>query len=104
MYEDYYAKQSGGAMPVFLGTKRQRGHGIGSMLERSVQKRGVALSERKRRFVVVSWKRVEDGRSIVKRCGTGQVVERYGKKANTRRYKSRCTRHRLADWFGTAGA
>ena len=32
MYEDYYAKQSGGAMPVFVGTKRQRGHGIGSML------------------------------------------------------------------------
>ena len=32
MYEDYYAKQSGGSMPVFVGTKRQRGHGIGSML------------------------------------------------------------------------
>jgi len=32
MYEDYYAKQSGGAMPVFVGTKRQPGHGIGSML------------------------------------------------------------------------
>jgi len=25
-------KQRGGAMPVFVGTKRQRGHGIGSML------------------------------------------------------------------------
>jgi len=32
MYEDYYLKQSGAAMPVFVGTKRQRGHGIGSML------------------------------------------------------------------------
>jgi len=32
MYEDYYVKQRGGAMPVFVGTKRQRGHGIGSML------------------------------------------------------------------------
>ena len=104
MYEDYYAKQSGGSMPVFVGTKRQRGHGIGSMLiaERSVQKRGVTLSERKRGFA--SWKRAEDGRSSVGRCGTGQVVESYGKKANTRRYKSRCTRHRLADWFGKAGA
>ena len=29
MYEDYYVKQSGGAMPVFVGF---RGHGIGSML------------------------------------------------------------------------
>ena len=32
MDEDYYAKQSGGAIPVFVGTKRPRGHGIGSML------------------------------------------------------------------------
>jgi len=32
MYENYYVKQRGGAMPVFVGTKRKRGHGIGSML------------------------------------------------------------------------
>jgi len=31
IYKDYYAKQSGGAMPVFVGSKHQRGHGIGSM-------------------------------------------------------------------------
>jgi len=28
----YEAKQSGRAMPVFVGTKHQHGHGIGSML------------------------------------------------------------------------
>jgi len=32
MYDDYYAKQRGGPMPVFVGTKHQRNHGIGSML------------------------------------------------------------------------
>jgi len=32
MYKDYYTKQSEGAMPVFVGVKRQRGHGLGSML------------------------------------------------------------------------
>ena len=32
MYEDYNVKQRDGAMPVVVGTKRQRGHGIGSML------------------------------------------------------------------------
>lgn len=32
MYEDYYKRQSGGAMPVFVGRRYQRGHGIGSML------------------------------------------------------------------------
>jgi len=32
MYEDYYARQGGGAMPVFMGARYQRGHGLGSML------------------------------------------------------------------------
>jgi len=32
MYEDYYANQSGAAMPVFVGARYQRGHGLGSML------------------------------------------------------------------------
>ena len=32
MYEDYYAGQVGGDMPVFHGAKYQRGHGLGSML------------------------------------------------------------------------
>ena len=45
--------------------------------KRSVQKRGVAPPQRKPGFV--SWKRAEDERSSVGRCGTGQVGERYGK-------------------------
>ena len=32
MYEDYYKRQSGGAIPVFVGSRYQRGHGLGSML------------------------------------------------------------------------
>ena len=32
LYEDYYTKQSGGALPVFYGARTQRGHGIGSAL------------------------------------------------------------------------
>jgi hypothetical protein len=33
MYEDYYAAQNGrGGMPVFAGSRGQRGHGLGSML------------------------------------------------------------------------
>ena len=32
MYEDYYKRQSGGAMPVFVGRRYQRGHGLGSVL------------------------------------------------------------------------
>ena len=32
MYEDYYIQQSGSGMPVFQGSRSQRGHGIGSVL------------------------------------------------------------------------
>jgi len=32
MYEDYYMLQSGSGLPVFQGSRGQRGHGLGSML------------------------------------------------------------------------
>ena len=32
MYEDYYSRQAGGEMPVFVGSRYQRGHGLGSVL------------------------------------------------------------------------
>ena len=30
-YDDYYARQVGGALPYFTGTRVQRGHGFGSL-------------------------------------------------------------------------
>ena len=32
LYEDYYLNQSGSGLPVFVGSRGQRGHGLGSML------------------------------------------------------------------------
>jgi len=32
MYEDYYSRQAGGEIPVFVGSRYQRGHGLGSVL------------------------------------------------------------------------
>ena len=32
MYEDYYSREVGGLMPVFVGSRHQRGHGLGSVL------------------------------------------------------------------------
>jgi len=32
LYEDYYSPQNGGEIPVFVGRKFQRGHGLGSFL------------------------------------------------------------------------
>jgi len=40
LYQDYYANQSGGMMPVFVGRRHQRGHGlaqtIGGLFKRFV--------------------------------------------------------------------
>jgi len=32
LYEDYYAEQCGSGMPVYQGSRGQRGHGLGSIL------------------------------------------------------------------------
>lgn len=32
MYEDYYVNQAGSGLPIFQGSRGQRGHGIGSVL------------------------------------------------------------------------
>jgi len=32
LYQDYYARQNGGEIPVFAGRRFQRGHGLGSIL------------------------------------------------------------------------
>ena len=32
LYEDYYSRQVGGEIPVFVGSRYQRGHGLGSIL------------------------------------------------------------------------
>jgi len=31
-YDDYYSQQAGGSMPVFVGKRYQKGHGLGSIL------------------------------------------------------------------------
>ena len=32
LYADYYSRQNGGEIPVFVGRRFQRGHGLGSIL------------------------------------------------------------------------
>jgi len=32
LYEDYYTRQNGGEIPVFVGRRFQHGHGLGSIL------------------------------------------------------------------------
>ena len=75
MYEDYYANQSGGAMPVFVGTKRQRGHGIGSML--SGLFRNVVLPFLKGNVGLLAGNVLKTGVQVLGDVVQGQVLERY---------------------------
>ena len=38
LYEDYYTRQSGGEVPIFYGSRTQRGHGLGSILGRLLRR------------------------------------------------------------------
>ena len=45
-YDDYYARQVGGALPYFTGARVQRGHGFGSLLSGLLRRGAVALGKR----------------------------------------------------------
>ena len=72
-YNDYYARQAGGALPYFAGVQYQRGHGLGSLfggLLRNAMpliKRGaVALEKRALKTGVRKADDVMSGQSIKK--------------------------------------
>ena len=72
MYEDYYAKQSGGEMPVFMGGRQQRGHGIGNFFAR-VKRFAIPLLKRGAQFLMP--KIFKTGTEIVNDVSQGQRVK-----------------------------
>jgi len=79
MYEDYYSRQIGGLMLVFVGSRHQRGHGLGSVLGGIFRRfviplfktHGKALARNALRTGVNVVEDVLDGRTLkksVKRC------------------------------------
>jgi len=51
MYADYYARQSGGDMPVFAGARFQRGHGLGNFFA-GVKRFAIPLLKRGAKFLL----------------------------------------------------
>jgi hypothetical protein len=72
MYEDYYAKQSGGEMPVFMGGRQQRGHGIGNFFAR-VKRFAIPLL--KRGAQVLLPRLFKTGTEIMSDVSQGQKVK-----------------------------
>ena len=72
MYEDYYAKQSGGEMPVFMGGRQQRGHGIGNFFAR-VKRFAIPLLKRGAQFLLP--RLFKRGTEIMSDVSQGQKVK-----------------------------
>ena len=72
MYEDYYAKQSGGEMPVFMGGRQQRGHGIGNFFAR-VKRFAIPLLKRGAQFLLP--RLFKTGTEIMSDVSQGQKVK-----------------------------
>ena len=79
-FEDYYCRQSGNGMPVFSGSRAQRGHGIGSVfsgLFRSV------LPLIKKFAPIVGRKALETGATILGDMSAGKSIKEAAKERVT---------------------
>ncbi len=72
MYEDYYAKQSGGEMPVFMGGRHQRGHGVGNFFAQ-LKRFAVPLLKRGAQFLLP--RLFKTGTEIMSDVSQGQKVK-----------------------------
>ena len=72
MYEDYYANQSGGAMPVFMGARHQRGHGIGNFFS-GLKRVAIPLLKRGAQFLLP--RLFKTGREIASDVASGTKIK-----------------------------
>ena len=122
-YNDYYARQAGGALPYFAGAQYQRGHGLGSLfgsllrsamplikrgavaLGRGALKTGVRIAGdvlSGQNIKTAAKRRVTDAISSI-RAPPGKRIKRTAAKATftavKRRRKKRTSPKRTADIF-----
>ena len=82
-YNEYYARQAGGALPYFAGTQYQRGHGLGSMFGGLLRS---AMPLIKRGAVALGKGALKTGVRIADDVMSGQSI----KKAAKRRVTDAC--------------
>ena len=79
-YDDYYARQVGGALPYFTGARVQRGHGFGSLFSGLL--RSVAPLIR-RGAVALGKRALTTGAQIASDVVAGQNVKKAAKRRAT---------------------
>lgn len=77
LYENYYVKQTGKGLPVFVGYRGQRGHGLGSVLGRVFR---FALPMLKKGLAYVGKHVARTGQEIAEDVLSGQNVKESFKK------------------------
>ena len=76
-YDDYYARQVGGALPYFTGARVQRGHGFGSLFSGLLRTVAPLIKPRCCRF----WKRaLATGAQIAGDVVAGKNVKKAAKR------------------------
>jgi len=88
MYEDYYTGQVGGNMPVFRGSRHQRGHGLGSVIGGLFRR--VVLPFLKKRTKDSYQKCDENWNGSSRRCTGRSISEIVHEKALIAEYKKCC--------------
>ena len=79
-YNDYYARQAGGALPYFAGAPYQRGHGLGSLFGGLLRS---AMPLIKRGAVALGKGALKTGVRIADDVLSGQSIKRAAKRGVT---------------------
>jgi hypothetical protein len=124
-YEDYYVNQAGSGLPIFQGSRGQRGHGVGSvlgglfrsalpMLKRvgsQALRTGARIASDMasgKKFSDVALQRISEGissladpESVTLQTGTGRARRRrfVAAKKRKRAYKRKTSKRRRGDIF-----
>jgi hypothetical protein len=72
LYTDYYVKQAGNGLPAFVGTRYQRGHGLGSILRKITS---IALPILKKGASLVGKQAIRTGMNIATDAMQGQNIK-----------------------------
>ena len=78
-YNEYYARQAGGALPYFAGAQYQRGHGLGSLFGGLLRS---AMPLIKRGAVALGRGALKTGVRIADDVMSGQSIKRQPKDAS----------------------
>jgi len=84
--EEYYSRQNGGEIPVFVGRRFQRGHGLGSILGGLFRRLVLPFFKAHGKHILANT--LKTGMEVADDVLEGKTVQEAAKKTNSCRYKT----------------